>query len=399
MRINEYNPDIAHLKRLVEANVSRLNGLMDREGVDALFVNTFDNWRYLTGLPCHHSISYATVNAAILAGGSSLPDLLPLDFFASRIAVAAPWYSIIKELPFPGTPEPLQPTGASQWPGVIAEAFVELGLADGIIAIDPGTPWVIQGKLHTRLPKATFRDASDLLAEARLIKNEDEIEAIRKAGLIADIAIETALSQAREGMAEYELAAVVESVFRMNEAEYPSMMPCVFSGDHQRLGYICSSDRKLQSGELVRLDIGCAVDGYCSCIARTGFIGQPDAEVLEAYDLLRKVLRAGIEATRPGVTNTHVHEVMHEVLSEGSNKKFGLDWYGGHGIGLGLHEQPMIGSAGVVTEIVLQPGMVFALEPAVLLSDKGWLGLEDNVVVRPDGVEVLNQAQFELQTA
>ena len=399
MRINEYNPDIAHLKRLVEANVSRLNGLMDREGVDALFVNTFDNWRYLTGLPCHHSISYATVNAAILSRGSSLPDLLPLDFFASRIAVAAPWYSIIKELPFPGTPEPLQPTGASQWPGVIAEAFVELGLADGSIAIDPGTPWVIQEKLHTRLPKATFRDASDLLAEARLIKNEDEIEAIRKAGLIADIAIETALSQAREGMAEYELAAVVESVFRMNEAEYPSMMPCVFSGDHQRLGYICSSDRKLQSGELVRLDIGCAVDGYCSCIARTGFIGQPDAEVLEAYDLLQKVLRAGIEATRPGVTNTHVHEVMHQVLSEGSNKKFGLDWYGGHGIGLGLHEQPMIGSAGVVTEIVLQPGMVFALEPAVLLSDKGWLGLEDNVVVRPDGVEVLNQAQFELQTA
>ena len=149
----------------------------------------------------------------------------------------------------------------------------------------------------------------------------------------------------------------------------------------------------------MRLDIGCAVDGYCSCIARTGFIGQPDAEVLEAYELLRKVLQAGIEATRPGVTNTQVHAVMHQVLSDGSNEKFGLDWYGGHGIGLGLHEQPMIGSQGVVTEIVLQPGMVFALEPAVLLPDKGWLGLEDNVVVRPDGVEVLNQAKFELQTA
>ena len=225
MRINEYNPDVAHLKRLVDANVSRLNGLMEREGMDALFVNTFDNWRYVTGLPCHHSISYAMVNSAILSRGSSLPHLLPLDFFASRIALVAPWYSIIKEMPFPGTPEPLQPTGAGQWPGLIAEAFVELGLANGIIGIDPGTPWIIQEKLRNNLPRATFRDASAVLAEARLTKNEDEVEAIRKAGLIADIAIETALSQAREGMAEYELAAVVESVFRMNEAEYPSMMP------------------------------------------------------------------------------------------------------------------------------------------------------------------------------
>jgi len=397
MRINEYNPDTARARKLVESNVRRLNSLMERDGIDALFVNTFDNWRYVTGLPVHHSISYSTVNAAILVRGASLAVLLPLDFFASRIRVAAPWYTIIKELPFPGTPEPLQPTGSDQWPKLISEALMELGLANGVIAIDPGTAWVIQENLRSYLPKATFRDASNVLADARIIKNEDEVDAIRKAGRIADIAIEAALSKAREGISEFELAGVVESFFRSNEAEFPSMMPCVFSGDHPQLGYICSSDRKLRSGELVRLDIGCAVDGYCSCIARTGFVGQPDEELLRTYELLRSALRAGIESTRPGVTNSYVHEAMHQVLHEGSGGKYGLDWYGGHGIGLGLHEQPLIGRAGTVTEIVLEAGMVFALEPAILLEGKGWLGLEDNVVVRPGGSEVLNLAKFELQ--
>ncbi len=396
MRINEYKPDTDSSRRLVEGNIKRLNRLMERDGVDALFVITVDNWRYLTGLPVHHSISYATVNAAILPKGSPLPVLMPLDFFASRIRVAAPWYSIIKELPFPGTPEALQPTGSDQWGKLIAEAFVELGIANRVLAIDPGTPWVIQQRIRECLPEATLRDASKLLAEARLIKNDDEVEAIRKACRIADIAIETALSGLQANTPEYELAAVVESVFRRNGAEFPSMMPCIFSGDHPLLGYICSSDRKVQSGELVRIDIGCAVDGYCSCIARTGFAGQPSSELMETYELLREALRAGIDAVRPGVTNVQVHQTMHQVLHKGSSGKYGLDWYGGHGIGLGLHEQPMIGSAGTVTQIVLQPGMVFALEPSVLLPGKGWLGLEDNLVVRPGGAEVLSFAKYEL---
>ncbi len=397
MRINEFSPNIDAARKLAEANVRRLNGLLEREGIDALLVITFDNWRYLTGLPVHHSISYATVNAAVLTRGSPLPALMPLDFFASRIRVAAPWYPIIKELPFPGTPEPLQPTGSDQWPKLMAQALADLGVANGVIAADPGMPWVIEEKLRSLLPGATFRDASALLAEARLIKNEEEVAAIRKACGIADIAIEAALSEAREGVAEFELAAVVESVFRRNGAEYPSMMPCVFSGDHPRLGYICSSDRPLQSGELVRLDIGCAVDGYCCCIARTGFVGRPDSETERAYELLHRALCAGIEACRPGVTNTYVHEKMHQVLQEGSGGKYGLDWYGGHGIGLGLHEQPLIGRAGTVTEIVLQQGMVFALEPAVLLPGKGWLGLEDNVAVTTDAAEVLSRAGFSLE--
>jgi Xaa-Pro dipeptidase len=274
--------------------------------------------------------------------------------------------------------------------------MVDLGIDNGVIAVDPGTPWVIHESLRTHLPKATFRDASSLLTEARIIKNPDEVEAIRKACRIADTAIEAALAQAREGIPEFELAALVESEFRRNEAEFPSMMPCVFSGDHPRLGYICSSDRRLKSGELVRMDIGCAVDGYCSCIARTGFVGEPDDHLLETYDLLQKALRAGVESVRPGTTNAQVHEAMHEVLQQGSSGKYGLDWYGGHGVGLGLHEQPMIGRGGLVTEIVLQPGMVFALEPSILLPGMGWLGLEDDIVVTPDGSEVLSQAKFEL---
>ena len=370
---------------------------MERDGTDGLFVITSDNWRYLTGLPIHHSVSYANVNAAILKQGDKLPSLLPLDFFANGIRPSAPWYTILKELPFLGTNEAYQPTGADKWPRLIADALRELGLAEGILAIDPGMPWVMLDELRSCLRSARFLDASPLLTESRIVKSNDEIDSIRKACGIADLAIDSALAQTREGISESELAGVIESVFRKNGAEHASMMPCIFSGDHPRLGYICSSDRKVKSGELVRIDIGCVVDGYCCCIARTGFVGQVDSEVGEAYELLRETLNAGIKSVRPGIKNTEVHAHMHETLQTKSKGKYGLDSYGGHGIGLGLHEQPMIGSSSAVTEIVLQPGMVFAIEPSIRVTNKGWLGLEDNVAVTQNGVEVLNHAKFGLQ--
>lgn len=397
MNLNQFTLDIVALKRLVHHNLTRLNGLMKRDRVDAVLAVTLDNWRYLTGLPVHHSLWYSAVNAAIFRRGDELPALLPLDFFANGIRPTTPWYPIRKELPFLGTPEAYQPTGTGKWPRLMADAFSELGLQGATIAVDPGAPWVLEEKLRLLLPSATFVDASALLTEARIIKNTEEIEAIRRACRIADVAIEGALAKAREGITECELAGICEILFRENGAESASMMPNVFSGDHPRLGYISSSDRKINSGELVRLDIGCVVDGYCCCIARTGFVGRPDPDVSEAYDVLRATLSAGIDAVKPGVTNVDVHAAMQQTARARSNGRYDLDSYGGHGIGLGLHEQPMIGSSTAVMKFELQPGMVFALEPSFRIKGRGWLGLEDNVAVTSSGADLLNHAKFGLQ--
>jgi Xaa-Pro dipeptidase len=399
MRINEFNPDLERLKLLVETNVDRLNSLMVEKSIDALFVITNDNWRYLTGLPVHHSVAYFTVNAAVLMKGAKLPLLLPLDFFASRIRTVAPWYSVVAELPFHGTPEPIQPTGANKWPAIIAGVLKDLGLAKATIAIDAGTPWFLLEQIKAVLKTARFVDASPLLTEARIIKNQYEQKSIAEACRIADCAIEAALDFSNEGVAESQIAGVVEAVFRKEGAEYATMMPSVFSGEHPLLGYLCSSDRRVHAGELVRLDIACTVDGYCCCIARTGFVGAPDNSLLKAYDVLRHALQAGIDAVSPGKTNTHVHEVMHHILQHESGGTHGLDWYGGHGIGLGLHEQPLIGRSNYVEEITLRSGMTFALEPSILIPGKGWLGLEDNVAVTQTSVEILSHARFNLSTA
>jgi Xaa-Pro aminopeptidase len=395
MRINEFAPDVGFIKSLVGENVARLNSLMATRDIDAVFVITVDNWRYLTGLPVHHSLAYSTVNAALLAAGAELPVLLPLDFFASRIRVIAPWYRIAAELPFYGTLEPLQPTGVRKWSGIISDVLKHLGLEQACVAFDAGTPWVLQEHIKRELNRVRVIDACDLLSEARLLKNKYELQSIRHACSIADHAIEAALSFAKDGVAESEVAGVVEHVFQVEGAEYATMAPAVFSGDHPLLGYLCSSDRKLRTGELVRLDIACTVDGYCCCIARTGFIGAPDDEILNLYNLLRQALKAGIDAVSPGATNTQVHETMHTKLQRGSSNKYGLGWYGGHGIGLGLHEQPLVGRSQYVDEVVLKPGMTFALEPAIFIPERGWLGLEDNVVVTESGAEVLSKASFE----
>ena len=398
MRINEYSPDVGRTKSLVRENVRRLNTVMGRRGVDAVFVITIDNWRYLTGLPIHYSVAYSAVNAAILVSGAELPVLLPLDFFASRIRVAAPWYRIVAELPFHGTAEPLQPTGAKKWPPLIGDAFRQLGLQRTTIAMDPGTPWTLSEQIRQRCQENRFVDAAEILSEARMIKNVHEIRSIRRACEIADQGLEAALDFAKAGVTESEVADLIQRVFAREGAEYATMSPAVFAGDHPLLGYICSSDRVLRNDEIVRLDIACSVDGYCCCLARSGFIGEPTSEIANAYQLLCAALQAGVEAVAPGVSNTEIHETMHQRLQRDSGNKYGLDWYGGHGIGLGLHEQPLLGRAGYVDEIVLQAGMTFALEPSIFMPGHGWIGLEDNVAVTEGGVDLLNHAKFTLAT-
>src|SRR5579872_6847718 len=166
MRINEFAPDVRHVRSLARENVRRLNALMATKHIDAVFVIALDNWRYVTGLPVHHSLAYSTVNAAVLVAGAEMPVLLPLDFFASRIHVIAPWYRIAAELPFYGTPEPLQPTGARRWSGIIADVLKQLGLQQATVAFDGGTPWVLHDHIRRELNTMHVVDACDLLSEA-----------------------------------------------------------------------------------------------------------------------------------------------------------------------------------------------------------------------------------------
>ena len=383
-------------KRLVVLNVKRLKEEMVKEDVDALFVSTYDNWRYLTGLPVHFSSGMFFTNLSILTHDMDFPTLLPLGDMATFLDTVAPWFEDIRPLPFEGTREARQPLGAGLWMEIIVNTFKDLKVDSGKIAFDPATPFCWKDELAKKLPQAEIVDAGNLLRRARLIKNEEDQKAIRRACIIGEIGIQAGLEAVKAGKTEAEVAAVVEYNFRAHGAEGPISTPFVMAGDYPSVGHLAPTRKVIRQGNLVRIDSGCSYSGYFSDFSRSVFVGEPDDEVKRAYEAVYEGLMAGVAAAKPGVKNTELHRVINDTIKKLSNNRYELGWFVGHGLGVGVHEDPMIGAEGTIEEFVMQPGMYFCMEPAVVFKGKGMIGLEDDYLITEDGVEVLTHTEFHL---
>jgi len=230
-----------------------------------------------------------------------------------------------------------------------------------------------------------------------VIKNEEEQKAIRIACRIGMIGVEAGLAAVAAGKTETEIAGVVEYSFRVHGGEYPHSTPFVVSGPPSDLGLLGATHRVIRNGDLVRIDCGCSYSGYLSDYSRTISVGRPDGETKEAYDACLLALQAGAGAAGPGVRNTDLHKAIDDALQKESRGRYQLGWFVGHGLGTGLHEDPMIGRSGVVEEFEMEPGMYFCLEPAIVVQGRGMIGLEDDYFITEDGVETLTHTEFCLE--
>jgi Xaa-Pro aminopeptidase len=387
-------------KRLTELNVARTQRLMEGEGIDAVLVATIDNWRYLTGLPLYYCLQWFVSNFAILTRGTAFPLLMPLEGPVGQMKALAPWFVDFVPLPRAGASDAVSPAVPGPWIETIAGALRTLRQASGTIALDPGLPFYLKDGLVKALPHATFVSAGDLLRKARLIKNEEEIKAIRAACAIDEVAMDRALRAVEEGRTEVEIAGVVDYVFRSYGAESSTANPFVGAGDHPFLGYLTPSNKVIRHGELVRVDIGCAYGGYYSDFSRSVAVGRPDRETERVYEIVKEGLCRASAAIRPGVMNYDLFTVCDQTMREMSSGRYGIDWWFlGHGLGVGIHEDPMIGKRGSVEEFALEEGMYFCLEPCITIPGKGMIGLEDDMVVTKDGVEILTRTEFSLTMA
>lgn len=372
---------------------------MEKEGVAALIACTNDNWRYLTGLPTLFSMAYFTVNLCLVLKSAEYPILLPLADLAGDVQAVAPWFTDVHPLPFGGTGEPQQPVGTGVWMSTISSLLTRQRIGRKRIALDPGMPFCWKDELAKRIPGAELVDGGGILRRARLVKNPQEQKAIRRACVIGEIGLQEGLKAVRPGRTEARVAAVVEYYFRANGGEYPHSTPFVVAGDHPSPGLLGATNAVIRHGQLVRIDAGCSYGGYLSDFSRSIYVGEPDDDVRMAYDAVRGALLAGAEAAQPGVTNTQLHQVMDSALKKLSRRRYGLGWFSGHGLGVGLHEVPMIGRQGTVEEVVMQQGMYFCLEPAIVVKGRGMIGLEDDYLMTEDGVETLTHTEFGLEAA
>jgi Xaa-Pro aminopeptidase len=235
----------------------------------------------------------------------------------------------------------------------------------------------------------TLRSTERIVEQARVIKDATEIATLRDAASRLNDVMPAVLDCVRAGVTERRIAAVIESAMREAGYERPAFDTIVASGPHSAMPHYRAGTRTLAAGDLVVLDFGGVLDGYCSDLTRTVSIGPPAHEARRVYDAVRDAHAAAVAAAKPGVEASAVDAAARDVLRErGLGEAFGHGT--GHGLGLDVHEEPRIGKPRAdVPPVALAPGMVFTIEPGAYLSGFGGVRIEDDVLVTDSGCELL----------
>ncbi|MGB5932763.1 MAG: Xaa-Pro peptidase family protein [Anaerolineae bacterium] len=246
-------------------------------------------------------------------------------------------------------------------------------------------------KWASALEGSEWVPTSGLVEEIRAIKDQDEIEAIRKAVALADETYAYLREYIRPGLTEREVAWEAEVYMRQGGAEKIAFDLIIAGGPNGALPHATTTERALREGEPVVIDIGARVESYHSDLTRTLYLGEPDAKFQEVYALVRRAQDSALEGIRGGMKGKEADGLARQVIEEaGYGEDFGHGL--GHGVGLAVHEKPR---ATKRSEEELQPGMTLTVEPGVYITGWGGVRMEDMVVIREEGVEVLSRASKE----
>jgi len=251
--------------------------------------------------------------------------------------------------------------------------------------------------LQRILPDAVFISATDLLRPMRVIKSEDEIAIMRRAGEITEAAFADVVRQLKLGMTELDLISEVDYQLRRHGSLGPSFTTSLYnSGPNHPLLFgqrLATWPRVLTPPVSVLFDFGAVHEGYCYDYGRTVSFGAPDAEQVRVHQLVMESQRAGIAALRAGsATTSQVDAAARQVIADaGYGEAFRHRL--GHAIGMDVHEPPFL-TAG--DETPLQAGMLFTIEPSITQFNSFSARVEDVVVARSDGGEPLTSGYQEL---
>jgi len=240
-----------------------------------------------------------------------------------------------------------------------------------------------------------LRDVGARVTRLRLRKDATEVEVMRRAAALTDEALTTVVGEGLTGRTEAEVAWRLQAEFHRLGAEGEAFATIVAAGGHAAQAHAIPGEHVIAPGELVIIDTGARVDGYCSDITRTYAAGrEPGDELRRVYDVVLAAQLAGVAAVRPGASGrADVDEAARAVITEaGYGANFGHGT--GHGVGLEVHEAPTLGR---LRGDVLELGTVCTVEPGIYLEHVAGVRIEDTVLVTADGCERLTLTPKDLQ--
>jgi len=228
--------------------------------------------------------------------------------------------------------------------------------------------------------------------DLRMVKDETEIEIIRRAVQIADNAFTHILGCIKPGLAEVEIAAEIEYSMKKQGAEGASFETIVASGLRSSMPHGVASEKKVELGDVITMDFGAVYKGYCSDITRTVFLGRPRKELEHIYNIVLEAQLKSLEGAHKGLKGRDIDHIARKIITDaGFGEEFGHSL--GHGVGLEIHEEPRFSPG---SKQVMENGMAVTVEPGIYIKGEGGVRIEDLIVINDQNPIVLTKSPKEL---
>ncbi|KAF1301323.1 MULTISPECIES: M24 family metallopeptidase [Enterococcus] len=348
--------------------VEKLREAMKKEQIDGFLVTSPYNLRYLTNFTGTTGLAVITLNKAFFV----------TDFrYTEQAAAQAQGFEIVKNV------------------GPIFDEVAKICDSEEIQALafeETQISFAEYSVLEEIIAETDLIPVAGMIENLREIKDDEEVAIIQQACHIADQGFDHILKMIRPGMTEIEVANQLDFFMRSLGATSVSFDTIVASGLRSAMPHGVASDKVIEQGDLITLDFGCYYQGYVSDMTRTFAVGDPGEKLKEIYQVVLEAQLKVIEAAKPGLTGIQLDAVARDhIAAAGYGEAFGHST--GHGIGLEIHEGPNVSFRADKQFVV---GNVITDEPGIYLPGIGGVRIEDDLLITPEGNQVLTHAPKEL---
>lgn len=363
----------------MEGRLARLRDLMAERGYEAVVLRSNPDLRWLTGAARVFDDEVAHTAFVTMESASLHTDSRYYGSFVERLGEDGAWQvDMSPQLHARWVAEQVRGHRATC---VAIEDSISLGFYEDLLAeTNRASVACLMPRLH------------DDVAMLRLVKDEAEIEAMRRAQQVTDEAFSYICGRITPGLTELQIRADLEGYMLSNGADALSFDTIVGSGPNGANPHARPGSRKVRGGDMIVIDFGAAVGDYHADMTRTVCVGEPTAKQREVYEVVRRAHEACADAARPNMPARELHELAAKVITDagyGDYFKHGL----GHGVGLQIHERPSVGAR---STDLLPEGAVFTIEPGIYLPGDFGVRLEDFGVMGPTGYLPFTESTHDL---
>jgi len=381
--------------RLRRERIARTLEAMRAEGVDALLLWKDENVRYLSDLRAIMIQYRSTTTYGVLLFADGHLTLFASGGEVARAREVMPWIQDLVAIPIldeRGLVETVLNTE-------IIPRLADKGVLHGRIGVD-GMTYPQMRAYQSALAGAELVDGETLMQRVRRIKTVDEVAILHEAVAVADAVTQAAIDAVRPGARECEIAGEAMKVLFSLGGEFAHLAsPFVASGERMSPPTRFATDKLVRHGDLVFIDIGACWNGYFGDVGRAVICGKPSAMQKRIYQTVYEALQAGIEKMRSGNTNEDVARAIRATAAKHGLQDHFINLFIGHGIGISPNEPPYIGEQTPgAEEVVLEPGMVFAVEPLIWVPGVrggGGVRLEETILITEGEAMVMSRAPFD----